>query len=247
MNRNHTKKAKYIIALLTTLLVACVFSAQVFAAEWSDTLNKIKTYKFGDSREPLSVIEDYVVSTSGDAQKREQLEQDFAKLLRDKNTSLDCKDFICRQLWVIGTGESVSALENMLTDAEMSDMARYALERNTTPEAAKTLRNALKKAEGMQLIGIVNSLGEKRDTESTDSICGLVFAWEIEVKEDDENKKKTKERENEMLSLAAINALGKIGGEKAMSTLAEARRKGTPRINQAAAAAILTATDNLSK
>ena len=247
MSRKNTKTMKNTITILTALLVFCAFSAQVFAAEWSDALNKIKSYKFGESREPLSVIEDYVVSTSGDAQKRKQLEQDFAKLLKDKNTSHDCKDFICRQLWVIGTGESVSALESLLTDEETSDMARYALERNSSPDAGKALRNALKKVDGKQLIGIVNSLGERSDTESTETICKLVFAWKEEVKEDDENKKKAKERENEMLSLAAINALGKIGGEKAMSTLAEARRTGTPAINHAAAAAILTLSDNLNK
>lgn len=249
MHRKKMNHAQFTLSFVTVLVVigtVCV-STQAQAAEWDDALKSAASYKFGDSREPLSVIEDYVVSTSGDTDKRKQLEKDFAKVLRDKNTTLDCKDFICRQLWVIGTKESVPSLSKLLSDEETSDMARYALERNSAPDAGKALRNAMKKAEGRMLIGLVNSLGERRDTESVDALCKLVFAFENEVDEDDEQKKNAIIRDNETLSLAAISALGKIGGEKAMETLAEARRKGTPKINRAAASAILYATDSLNK
>ena len=116
-----------------------------------------------------------------------------------------------------------------------------------TPELIKKLETKLNKAEGMVLIGIINTLGERGDKESVDDICKFVFTFEQVVDEEDEQKKKEKQRENETLSLAAISALGKIGGEKAMKTLAEARRRGTPKINRTAAAAILVATDNLNK
>ena len=243
-NMNKTRFALSFVMTLACIATVCV-SVQAEAAEWDAALKTVTSYTFGDSREPLSVIEDYVKSTSGDAGQRKQLEKDCAKVLRDKNATIDCKDFICRQLWVIGTKESIPALSKMLADEETSDMARYALERNTSPDAGKALRNAMKKAEGRILIGLVNSLGERRDTESVDAICKLVFAFEEEVDEDDEQKKNAKIRDNETLSLAAISALGKIGGEKAMATLADARRKGTPKINRAAAAAILYAMDNL--
>jgi len=247
MHRKNMDQARFALSLVMMLVcmaTVCV-STQAQAAEWDAALKTVTSYTFGDSREPLSVIEDFVASTSGDANKRKQLEKDFTKVLRDKNATLDCKDFICRQLWVIGTKESVPALSRMLADEETSDMARYALERNTAPDAGKALRSAMKKAEGRVLIGMVNSLGERRDKESIDAICKLVFTFEEVVDEDDEQKKNEKIRDNETLSLAAISALGKIGGEKAMAALAEARRKGTPKINRAAAAAILSATDNM--
>lgn len=247
MHRKNMNQARFALSFVTMLvcMAAVCVSTQAQAAEWDEALKTAASYKFGDSREPLSVIEDFVASSSGDANKRKQLEKDFAKVLRDKNTTLDCKDFICRQLWVIGTKESVPALSKMLAGEETSDMARYALERNTAPEAGKALRSAMKKAEGRVLIGLVNSLGERRDKESVDAICKIVFAFREEVDEDDEQKKNDKIRDNEILSLSAISALGKIGGEKAMAALADARRKGTPKINRAAAAAILYATDNL--
>lgn len=241
---NQARFALLFVMMLVCLATVCV-STQARAADWDEALKTATSYKFGDSREPLSVIEDFVASTSGDANKRKQLEKDFAKVLRDKNATLDCKDFICRQLWVIGTKESVPALLKMLADEDTSDMARYALERNTAPDAGKVLRNAMKKAKGRVLIGLVNSLGERRDKESVDAICKLVFAFGEEVDEDNEQKKNEKIRDNETLSLSAISALGKIGGDKAMATLADARRRGTPKINRAAAAAILYATDNL--
>ena len=74
---------------------------------------------------PLS---DAVVTTRNDPAARKELESQLLAVLQG-NAPRDAKDFVCRQLRTIGTAASVPALEQLLPDAELSHMARYALER----------------------------------------------------------------------------------------------------------------------
>jgi hypothetical protein len=102
-----------------------------------------------------------VRASHGDAAARLAIERQLAELLKREEATRDCKDFACRQLRIVGTSESVPALAALLTDDSLSDMARYALQLNTDPSVDKALIAALKKAQGLPLIGIINTLGER--------------------------------------------------------------------------------------
>jgi len=143
-------------------------------------LQKIVTYKFGESRENLTSVTDRVRASYDNPQERLLLEKKFAEILKSDAT-LECKDFICRQLWIIGSDVSVPALAKMLVDEETSDMARYALQLNPSSKAGKALRKSLGKTQGTVLIGIINSLGERRDEKSKKALEKLVLASDKEV------------------------------------------------------------------
>ena len=242
MNSKIVYSVKRFIRLLLVLAILCpaAVKSSAIAADIDNALKEIVTYKFGDSRENLSVVADHVKATFSKPGERAKLEKQFTRILKS-DASPECKDFICRQLRVIGTKESVPVLAAMLTDKNTSDMARYALQHYQCPEAGRALNKALNKAEGLILAGIINSLGERRDEECVDALCELVFVFE---NIDDDDKEQGEESIiNENITLAAINALGKIGGEKALKTLADVRRKGTPAVNHAAAATILMSVD----
>ena len=66
----------------------------------------------------------------------------------------------------IGTAESVPALAALLPDKDLSHMARYALERIPAPEAGAALRDALPKLSGALKVGVIGSLGVRRDAAS---------------------------------------------------------------------------------
>ena len=104
-------------------------------------------------------------------------------------------------LWIIGSAESVPSLTKMLTDESMSDIARYALERNVDPAAGKALRAALKTTSGRTQLGIINSIGDRGDAEAVTSLKPFMMAADTHVSE------------------AAIAALGKIGNENALAIL----------------------------
>ena len=192
------------------------------AAELDPSLQKVLSYTFGDSREPLTAVQDMVRTAS--KEQRLALERQFATILGMSDATYDAKDFACRQLWRIGTAESIPALTPMLIDEKYSDMARYALERNEIPEAGKAIRDALPKASGKPLIGLINTLGARRDALA-------VAALEKYAASADEEP-----------ATAAIAALGKIGGPKAGAILSRVKTTGAPVLRNAAAIALQVMT-----
>ncbi len=80
----------------------------------------------------------------------------------------------CQRLAVIGTKECVPALAELLTDNEFSHYARYGLEPNPNPAAGEALRNALDKVEGGLLIGVINSVGMRRDAGAISKLKGFL-------------------------------------------------------------------------
>lgn len=163
-NRSLSLQFPMLVVLICVLAVGSCGEKQV---ELSPEVKAIIPYSFGQSREPLTVISDMVTASAGDVVKRENIERQFSQVLQMPDATYECKDFICRQLWVMGTDISIPALSGMLTDSIYSDMARYALEENTSPKADKAFRDALKNADGAALIGIMGSIGRRGDTKAT--------------------------------------------------------------------------------
>jgi HEAT repeat protein len=152
-----------------------------------------------------------------------ETEKRLIEFLRSSAT-LAGKDFVCRQLSVIGGAASVPALEAMLTSADTVEMARYALERIPGDASAAALRNALGKAPEKARIGVVNSLGVKRDPQAAAALAKLAGS------------------PDPVMAEAAMSSLGKIASPPALATLAGLRKQG----NQTAMRASLEAADHLA-
>ena len=86
----------------------------------------------------LQPIEAAIVATKADAAARKALETSLAEVLKG-DAPQAAKDFVCRQLSLIGTTESVPALATLLQDEKLSHMARYALERIPDDAAVQAL------------------------------------------------------------------------------------------------------------
>lgn len=133
----------------------------------------LKTYDWGADSTPLKPIEDAIVASHGDAAARKELEARLAAVLKS-DAPRDAKDYVCRKLMQIGSAASVPALAELLGNAELSHMARYALERIAVPEAAAALRDALAKVGGALKVGAIASLGVRRDAASVAALATLV-------------------------------------------------------------------------
>ncbi len=118
--------------------------------------------------------------------------------------SLQEKDAACARLKRIGTARSVPALAELLTDAELSHSARYALESMAGPEAGKALRQALAKTSGSTEVGIINSLGVRGETTAVPDLAKLLSSADAGV------------------AVAAADALGHTGGPEALAALESA-------------------------
>jgi HEAT repeat protein len=110
----------------------------------------------------------------------------------------------CRELARIGTKEAVAPLAALLPDEKLSHMARYGLE--TIPDSAvdKAFRDALPKLQGRQLVGVIGSLGVRRDTKAVKALSKLLSAPDNDVAQ------------------AAARALGSIGDPAAAKALQHA-------------------------
>ncbi|NLX55722.1 MAG: hypothetical protein GXY58_11465 [Planctomycetaceae bacterium] len=142
-----------------------------------DTLDQafeaLKTYDWGADGSALQPLDEAVVATRADAAARQALEKRLAETLTT-GISRDAKDVVCRLLMVIGTAASVPALASLLADAELAHMARYALERIPAPEAAAAMRAALPQLSGLLRVGVIGSLGVRRDVESVPALAALL-------------------------------------------------------------------------
>ncbi len=181
----------------------------------------LKTYDWGADRKVLEPIDKAALEKDG----RKELEARLAAVLKT-DVSRDAKDFVCRKLMVIGTADSVPALAALLPDEKLSHMARFALERIPASEAAKALRDALSKTQGEVKVGIISSLGTRRDADSVSSLAKLLGDNDGAV------------------ARAAANALGAIRNAEAAKALAEAK-SAKPEVKQAATDASLACAEAL--
>ncbi len=124
-------------------------------------MEKLKVYDWGGDRGSLMGIDESIVAAYGNAEKLTEIEQALLEVLQT-DTPIPAKEYICRQLALIGTDRCIPVLATMLLNAELSDRARLALEAIPTAIAEDALRAALDKVEGDQRAGIVNSLDERK-------------------------------------------------------------------------------------
>ncbi len=141
-------------------------------------------------------------------------EAQLIAVLQSSATQLE-KTNACRELAVVGTGKAVPALAAMLGDEKLSHMARYALEPIPDPAVDAALRDALGKVTGRPLLGVIGSLGVRRDATAVDALGKLLAAADADTAQ------------------AAARALGRIGTPEAAKAIADALA-GTPAANQVA-------------
>ena len=217
--------SRHLLAAVACLAVAA--AAASAAEEKLDTapFKNLRTYEVGKNSGDCQKVAAMVVAAHANTAMRAAIEKELAAILADPKATTDAKRFVCRQLLTIGTAASVPALAPLLTDKDLSHMGRYALERMQCPEAGKAIRDALPAVKGRLLIGIVNSLGERRDTQAVPAITRFLKGSDQE------------------LAGAAARALGKIAGDPSAKALAAARATAKERLRQTADDAYLRCAD----
>jgi HEAT repeat protein len=120
----------------------------------------------------------------------------------DSDASFEEKSAACRELSRIATKEAVPTLAALLDDEKLSHMARYALEPINDPSVDDALRAALSRVEGQPRLGVIGSLGVRRDVKAVDALAELLAKPDT--------------------ARAAARALGDIGTTASVDVLTEA-------------------------
>jgi HEAT repeat protein len=219
------------VSTVLALLIAAILFGGVLPAVFADeacdkAFAALKTYEWGTDRNVLKPIDDAVVATHGKADAQKELAAKLAAVL-GTDAPQCAKDYVCRQLSLIGTADSVPALAPLLTDEKLSHMARYALERIPGDAPGKAMRDSLPNVKGKLKVGVINSLGVRRDAASTEAMIALLGDADAEI------------------ASAAAAALGAIGTPEAAKALGEFQGKAPEKLKLPAADAYLVCAERL--
>jgi HEAT repeat protein len=160
--------------------------------------------------------------TTGSAQEQEQA---LIQLLRS-DAPPDQKAIACKKLAIYGSEAAVPSLAPLLADEWLSSWARIALEAIPGSAPDKALRKAAGKLHGRLLVGVIDSIGVRRDAGSD----GVLI-------------RKLKDSDMEVASAAAVS-LGKIGGPKAANALRRALASSPESIRPAVAEGCVRCAEN---
>lgn len=149
------------------------------------------------------------------------------RILTDASMPEFKKAKACQRSGELGAKEAIPALSALLADEHLSVYARYGLEPMSDPSADDALRAALSKLTGNRLIGVINSIGKRRDEKAGPALAKLIYGSDSGV------------------ARAAAAALGSIGGLMSVKELQAALAKTSGMTRMAVADASLVCAERL--
>jgi len=157
---------------------------------------------------------------------------DQAKLiaiLKDRGSTTFQKAIACKRLAQIGNKESVAPLAALLSDNRLGHYARFGLEPNPDPSVDEALRSALPKLKGRLLMGVIHSIGVRRDAKAVDALGKLMYDQDVEIAQ------------------AASASLGTIGGPQAARLLRDGLNRTKIPVLPVVARATLVCAEGLMR
>jgi HEAT repeat protein len=124
----------------------------------------------------------------------------------------------CRGLALIATKKSIAPLVELLGDEKLSHMARYALETIKDPAVDEAFRDALGRLNGMPLVGVIGSIGVRRDAQAVQPLLGILMSSEASG-------------EAKSMTLRALGQIGTVEAAEALKmSLDHAPPEGLPDV-----------------
>jgi HEAT repeat protein len=170
------------------------------------------------------VLAPAVQAASPDPQKTREL-----LAIVQSQSDLAARARALQQLTLVATKDAIPVVTPMLGDEKLGQYARDVLEVMPDPAAGDALRAALQSLQGKSLVGIVNSLGMRRDGKAVDALARL-----------------TREGAPELAGPALL-ALGRIGTPDALEVIEPLITSGPVERRAAAGEAALIVAERLSR
>lgn len=193
------------VIAMAVLLCASLWLVAPAAAqtELDTTLSKVATYQHDQGRQPLLDLEALL--------RRIPAAEAEPRMVRflESDATLAGKDFVCRQLSLMGSDSAVPVLARMLRAEDTAEMARYALERIPGEASMRALREGYSQAPVKARPGILNTLGIRRDAAAVELMIATSNSSDLPLR------------------LAAIHAMGKVASPAALNALASMRKEGS--------------------
>lgn len=151
--------------------------------------------------------------------------QALIRILNDSAAPEFQKAKACQRIGELGAKEAVPALAALLGNEHLSTYARYGLEPIADPSADDALRAAVPKLKGKLLVGVINSIGKRRDAKAVPALARMMYGSDVG------------------LAAASAAAIGSIGGAESAKELRAALAKTSGPLKMAVADAALVCAD----
>ena len=148
-------------------------------------------------------------------------------MVKDPSSTVFQKAIACKKLAFVGGKDAVQPMAALLSHPQLSCYARFGLEPNPDPSVDEALRDALPKLQGRLKIGVITSIGVRKDAKALDMLTKLIDDNDAEV------------------AGAAAAAVGMIGGMQASRTLQAALGRTKPPVFPVVARATLLCAEGL--
>ena len=214
--------------LAAVIAAGACFSIGLAQERLEPILAQMAGYEYGKSPELLFQLTTLIQDSMGARAETRRIEARLDRFLQSDATVAG-KQAVCQQLSLLATDSSVPVLTAMLARPETAEMARYALARIPGPKAGEALRKALDGASGSAKIGIVNSLGERRDANAVPVLRSLLSSADSGIAQ------------------AAIHALGDMGSRPALEALDSGMEKVSAPLRLAILEAYLACAGRLAR
>ena len=148
-------------------------------------------------------------------------------LVKDPNSTVFQKAIACKKLAFVGGKEAIQPMAALLSHPQLSCYARFGLEPNPDPSVDEVLRAALPKLKGRLQVGVITSIGVRKDARALDALTRLIDNSDPEV------------------AGAAAASVGMIGGPQAAKVLQAALGRTKPPVFPVVARASLLCAESL--
>ncbi|MBC7349883.1 MAG: HEAT repeat domain-containing protein [Candidatus Aminicenantes bacterium] len=196
-------------------------SSQNSLEQLDQVLKALEKFDHSQGEGPALALDRLIFSLKDDQTLRLAAEKKLLQFFAGPVTT-DARIAVSKPLsWIAGS-ESVKALSPFIADPEKSDPARFVLERIPGEEVNAALIAALEKAPAEVIPGIISSLGHRRATAAVPQLEKLL-----------------KKNPSPAVVVAALEALGNIGGSAASNILLNYLKSGDEKIRLLAADSLL--------
>ena len=153
--------------------------------------------------------------------------QQLVAMLKDPNSTLFQKAIACKKLSIVGGREAIQPMAALLSHPQLACYARFGMEPNPDPSVDDAFRAALPKLKGKLQVGVIHSIGFRKDAKALNAVSKLISDSDPEV------------------AGAAAASVGMIGGLQAGNVLETALKSTDPRVFPVVARACLLCAEGL--
>ncbi|MCZ2156510.1 MAG: HEAT repeat domain-containing protein [Bryobacterales bacterium] len=152
---------------------------------------------------------------------------ELVAMVKNPNSTVFQKAIACKKLSIVGGKEAVAPMAALLNDPHLACYARFGMEPIPDPSVDDAFRAALPKLSGKLQVGVINSIGVRRDAKAIDALAKLIDHSDPEIAQ------------------SAAASVGMIGGPQAARVLQAALHRTQPPVFPVVARAMLLCAESV--